>query len=180
MRFLTVAIAVVLPLVAYVLHLGFGPIPGPAQPAAIDTSAFDELSPVDAAERLLELVSIATVTQHAPISNASAVLLLQLHQCRLQPHRALGSVADALSHSLSSGLQTAYPDAHALLKREVVNKYSLLYTLDGSDPSLSPLLVRASKTPAVPHAIHHILSAHIALGRCTRNRSELGLPPIQR
>jgi hypothetical protein len=38
-------------------------------------------------------------------------------------------------------LKTTYPDAHLLLKLEVVNKYSLLYTLEGSDPTLAPLLV---------------------------------------
>jgi hypothetical protein len=139
MRCSAFAVAIAFPFIAYILHIGFGPTAELEQPAAIDTSAFDELSPVDAAERLLELVSIPTVTQHAPISNASAGLLLQLHQRRFQPQRALASALTP-----ASGLKATYPDAHSLLKREVVNKYSLLYTLDGSDPSLSPLLVCAN------------------------------------
>jgi hypothetical protein len=94
-RFSTFALALALPFIAYVLHIGFGPTPDLVHPAAIDTSAFDELSPIDAAERLLELVSIATVTQHAPISNVSAGLLLQLHQRRFQLQRAHDSSADA-------------------------------------------------------------------------------------
>jgi hypothetical protein len=64
----------------------------------------------------------------------------------------------------------------------VINKYSLLYTLDGSDPSLSPLLVRANKSSALPAPFPAIgcinlyvflnfliLPADIPLGRCARN-----------
>ena len=40
-------------------------------------------------------------------------------------------------------LQTAYPLVHAAFQREVVADYSLLYTLPGSDPSLSPILLLA-------------------------------------
>ena len=71
------------PLVAYVLHIGFWPLPEQVHPAAIDTSAFDEISAVDAAERLLELIAIPTVTQRAPLSNVSAALMLQLHKRKI-------------------------------------------------------------------------------------------------
>ena len=71
------------PLVAYVLHIGFWPLPEQVHPAAIDTSAFDEISAVDAAERLLELIAIPTVTQRAPLSNVSAALMLKLHKRKI-------------------------------------------------------------------------------------------------
>jgi hypothetical protein len=80
MRCSSCAVSIVIPLVAYLLHVGFWPLPEHVRPAAIDTSAFDDLSPVDAAERLLELIAIPTVTQRAPLSNVSAALMLQLHQ----------------------------------------------------------------------------------------------------
>jgi hypothetical protein len=80
MRCSIFSISFVLPLIAYVLHIGFWPLPEQAHPAAIDTSAFDDLSPIDAAERLLELIAIATVTQRGPLSNVSAALMLKLHQ----------------------------------------------------------------------------------------------------
>jgi hypothetical protein len=70
----------VLPLISYILHIGFGTLPDNLQSTAIDTSAFDDINPVDAAERLLKLIAIPTVTQRAPLSNASAALMLELHK----------------------------------------------------------------------------------------------------
>ena len=40
-------------------------------------------------------------------------------------------------------LQESFPLSHAALKREVVNGSSLLYTWQGSDPSLAPILLTA-------------------------------------
>jgi carboxypeptidase PM20D1 len=40
-------------------------------------------------------------------------------------------------------LEAAYPRLHAAMRREVVADYSLLYTLPGSDPALSPILLLA-------------------------------------
>ena len=40
-------------------------------------------------------------------------------------------------------LRTAFPRVHAALAREVVNRYSLLYTWPGADPSLDPVLLMA-------------------------------------
>ena len=45
--------------------------------------------------------------------------------------------------ALHAFLQTAYPRIHAAFQREVVADYSLLYTLPGSDLSLSPILLMA-------------------------------------
>jgi hypothetical protein len=54
-------------------------------------------------------------------------------------------------------LKTTYPDAHAILKREVVNEFSLLYTLEGSDPTLSPLLVGMNEAP---HPHDFLIASH--------------------
>lgn len=37
--------------------------------------------------------------------------------------------------------QTLYPQVHAKLKKELVNEYSLLYTWEGKDPSLKPIML---------------------------------------
>ena len=37
----------------------------------------------------------------------------------------------------------AFPNVHASLKREVINEFSLLYTWEGNDPSLRPVLLSA-------------------------------------
>ena len=44
---------------------------------------------------------------------------------------------------LHSFLEQEYSVAHTVLKREVVNEFSLLYTWPGSDPSLEPILLTA-------------------------------------
>ena len=44
---------------------------------------------------------------------------------------------------LQALLQARYPRAHALLKREVVNELSLLYTWPGTDPAAKPVLLMA-------------------------------------
>ena len=40
-------------------------------------------------------------------------------------------------------LERTYPQLHKILKREVVNKYSLLYTWPGSDLNLRPIILLA-------------------------------------
>jgi len=40
-------------------------------------------------------------------------------------------------------LQTLYPQLHTKLKREVVNDFSLLYTWEGKNPELKPILLAA-------------------------------------
>jgi len=75
--------------------------------------------------------------------------------------------------TVSSELRATYPDAHSILKQEVVNKYSLLYTLNGSDPTLSPLLVSMNTSPAHGTFSKHLTTssaAHIASRRRARNR----------
>ena len=40
-------------------------------------------------------------------------------------------------------LQTLYPQVHTSLKREVINDYSLLYTWEGTNPDLQPIMLIA-------------------------------------
>lgn len=44
---------------------------------------------------------------------------------------------------LHAYLQQHYPKAHAVLKRELIGNYSLLYTWPGSDPAAKPVLLMA-------------------------------------
>jgi hypothetical protein len=82
-----------------------------------------------------------------------------------------------LKLKLPSELKTTYPDAHAILKREVVNKYSLLYTLDGSDPTLSPLLVgvkEASAHLAIFDASHYSLRSSYRIWTLCLQQKRIG------
>jgi len=55
-------------------------------------------------------------------------------------------------YSLHKYLEEVFPDVHTTLKREVVNGFSLLYTWEGSDPTLSPILLMAHQdvVPVLP------------------------------
>lgn len=75
---------------------------------------FDE---IEAAKKLGKVVAIPTVSlAYGKFENAS--LFLDLHKL----------------------LVDEYPVAHSLLKREIFSDYSLLYTWEGSDASLDPIL----------------------------------------
>ncbi len=79
--------------------------------------------PVDergAAERLAGAVRFKTISYETPSDSSHAELLL-----------------------LQSYLQAAFPKAHAAARREVINKYSLLYTWIGRDPSAKPIVLMA-------------------------------------
>lgn len=79
-----------------------------------------ELDQDAAARRLSGAVQIKTITyDHQP--DASAPAFLQFHDYLAQQ----------------------FPLTHQLLKREIVSKYSLLFTWQGSDPSAKPILLMA-------------------------------------
>jgi len=46
-------------------------------------------------------------------------------------------------YSLHKYLEEVFPKVHTTLKKEIVNNFSLLYTWQGSDPKLSPILLMA-------------------------------------
>jgi carboxypeptidase PM20D1 len=78
---------------------------------------------VDAAavsERLAAAVRLKTVASATDVdANAGEFLALQAH------------------------LQASFPKAHAVLRREVIGKYGLLYTWTGSDPQAPPIALMA-------------------------------------
>ncbi len=55
-------------------------------------------------------------------------------------------------YSLHKYLEEVFPNVHTTLKREIVNNFSLLYTWEGSDPTLSPILLMAHQdvVPVIP------------------------------
>lgn len=84
-----------------------------AEPAASIT-----IDGTKAAERLSKAVSFKTISHQDPAKFDKAVFL-ELH----------------------AFLQRSFPKAHAVLKKEVINGYSLLYTWRGKDPSLKPIVL---------------------------------------
>ena len=73
-----------------------------------------------AAERLAEAVRFRTISSSpdAPVSKSALLGLRQF-------------------------LADNYPNVHGILKREIVNEYSLLYTWQGNEPDLKPILLAA-------------------------------------
>ena len=58
--------------------------------------------------------------------------------------KTISSLADADANAeqfigLHAHLQSSYPKAHAVLQREVIGKYGLVYTWPGSDPKIAPI-----------------------------------------
>lgn len=63
-------------------------------------------------------------------------------------YRTIASRSDPLRNAdqfeqLHAMLQAQYPAAHAVLKRETVGELSLLYTWQGTDPALQPIMLMA-------------------------------------
>ena len=73
-----------------------------------------------AAERLGGAVRFKTISYETPSDSSHSELLL-----------------------LQAYLQAAFPKAHAAARREVIDKYSLLYTWVGRDPSAKPIVLMA-------------------------------------
>jgi carboxypeptidase PM20D1 len=89
---------------------------GAVQPAVEPARVVD--IPEGAAKRLAGAIRIPTISHENPAAfNA-------------EPFRALHAY-----------LETAFPRVHAQLRRETVASHSLLYTWQGSDPSLKPILL---------------------------------------
>jgi carboxypeptidase PM20D1 len=101
-------------------------LPSVANTPASETIAFDENA---AAHRLARAVGFRTIS-------------VSLNQ----------PVAEAAFRDLHDYLAVSFPRVHTTLKRETVNGYSLLYTWQGSDPSLKPILLSAHMdvVPVVP------------------------------
>jgi carboxypeptidase PM20D1 len=89
-------------------------------------------------------VSVGSGIRPNPINKAAAVEHLagaiRYETVSVDLHKP--SVAEVF-HSLHSYLEQSYPLIHRTIKREYVNRYSLLYTWRGSEPSLPGVLLLA-------------------------------------
>lgn len=64
-------------------------------------------------------------------------------RCQTVPRDESGTPDSAAFAQLHNMLATTYPLVHGNLKREVISEYSLLYTWEGTNPSLDPVMVMA-------------------------------------
>lgn len=67
-------------------------------------------------------------------------LAVQIKTISYPEHEKIDSNAFQGLHRI---LQTLYPQVHAKLNREVINDYSLLYTWEGKNPDLKPIMLTA-------------------------------------
>ena len=83
--------------------------------------------------------------QSAPIADLDAALkrLSEAVQIKTVSYGPASPVKEDNSPAFHKLLQDNFPLIHAALKREVVNGSSLLYTWQGSDPTLAPILLTA-------------------------------------
>lgn len=64
-------------------------------------------------------------------------------RCRTVPQDDRGTPDPEAFENLHRMLEQTYPRVHRGLKREVINGYSLLYTWEGTQPALEPVMVMA-------------------------------------
>ncbi|HSL23967.1 MAG TPA: M20 family peptidase [Vicinamibacterales bacterium] len=89
------------------------------EPATVPIPSVPEIPvPDGAAERLAASLRIPTVSHEDPASFDSTAF-----------------------QALHAHLESAFPRVHSQLRREAVRTYSLLYTWEGTDPSLKPILL---------------------------------------
>ena len=62
-------------------------------------------------------------------------------QCKTVSYHEAEKVDTSAFLALHRLFQTLYPQVHSKLTRELVNEYSLLYTWEGKDPSLKPIML---------------------------------------
>lgn len=62
-------------------------------------------------------------------------------QCKTISYHEAEKVDTGAFLALHRLFQTLYPQVHSKLTRELVNEYSLLYTWEGKDPSLKPIML---------------------------------------
>lgn len=94
---------------------------------------------------LLPALPAAVAKQSAPPSGLDGALqrLSAAVQIRTVSSDTAANAQENNFPAFHQLLQTSFPLTHAALKREVVNGSSLLYTWQGSDPSLAPVLLTA-------------------------------------
>ncbi|MFQ6019099.1 MAG: M20 family peptidase [Kiloniellaceae bacterium] len=75
--------------------------------------------------------------------DAAAKRLAQSVRFRTVSHGPNDPIAEEAFHGLRDFLARSFPRVHKTLKREIINDYSLLYTWEGNDPKLKPILLAA-------------------------------------
>ncbi len=91
------------------------------KPADVDIPIDDELIP----QRLAESLMFQTISHQDPANLKS------------------GEISSFNFYSLHTYLERKFPNVHASLRKEIVNDLSLLYTWEGSDAGLKPILLMA-------------------------------------
>ncbi len=87
------------------------------------------------------------------VDRASAALhLSQAIQIATVSHQDKAEDEPAQWDRLHAWLQTTYPAAHAAMSREVLDGHTLIYTWNGADPSLAPIVLMAHQdvVPVTP------------------------------
>ncbi len=108
---------------------------------------------------LIAIIAVRTMTfQPAGIAAASGIQLAaapSVNVARAAEHLGAAIRFQTVSHQdaaenqqgewdkLLAWLQVTYPNAHRVMKREVVGTHGLLYTWSGSDPALQPIVLMA-------------------------------------
>ena len=91
------------------------------QPADVNIPIDDELIP----QRLAESLKFQTISHQDPVNSK------------------LGETRSFHFHSFHTYLERKFPNVHTSLRKEIVNDLSLLYTWEGSDAELKPILLMA-------------------------------------
>jgi carboxypeptidase PM20D1 len=90
--------------------------------------------------------SLADVEPASPInidSHAATSRLADAVRIKTISHSVDASTDGRAMRSFHTLLEASYPEVHSSLKREIVNAYSLLYTWEGTDTTLKPILISA-------------------------------------
>jgi carboxypeptidase PM20D1 len=126
-KLLLALLAGLLVLVAVVVYRTLAFVP-PAMPQVAQAANYPvQAEPI--AARLSQAVRFATISQQPPLVTDPAPF-----------------------EGFITWLETAYPEIHANLKRERIGKHALLFTWQGSNPALKPVLLTAhyDVVPVIP------------------------------
>jgi len=88
-------------------------------------------------------------------TETAAAHLCQAITFRTISHQDSASFDPRPFQAFNRFLEKTYPAAHQILRKEVVNDYSLLYTWEGNEPSLEPviLLAHSDVVPVDPETV---------------------------
>lgn len=88
-------------------------------------------------------VSVVSTIPQVAVSDSAAQRLAASLRFATISHEDPLAFDSAAFQRLHAYLAAAFPRVHAELKREVIARFSLLYTWEGSDPTLEPILLVA-------------------------------------